>query len=66
MPNDRPGRLSRGQYAEIVAYLLQLNRLPPGDKALPSNDDALKRIRIETPPPPPPPTASPPSQGAPP
>jgi mono/diheme cytochrome c family protein len=49
MPNDRPGRLSRGQYAEIVAYLFQLNGLPAGRKALPNDDQGLLRIRIEAP-----------------
>lgn len=48
MPNDRPGKLGRGQYAEIVAYLLHLNGLPAGEKKLPSNEDGLKQIRIDT------------------
>lgn len=47
MPNDNPGRLSRGQYADIVAYLLQVNGLPAGERPLPSADERLKRIRIE-------------------
>lgn len=47
MPNDKPGKLSRGQYAEILAYLLKLNGLPSGEKQLPSDDDALKQITIE-------------------
>jgi hypothetical protein len=29
MPNDNPGKLSRDQYADIVAYLLQLTACPP-------------------------------------
>ena len=28
MPDDNPGKLSRRQYADIVAYLLQLNGMP--------------------------------------
>jgi mono/diheme cytochrome c family protein len=47
MPLDNPGRLNRGQYADLVAYLLQLSGMPAGDRPLPSNDDALKAIRIE-------------------
>ena len=47
MPNDNPGRLSRSEYAEIVAYLFKLNGFPPGEQALPNDDDGLKRIRIE-------------------
>jgi mono/diheme cytochrome c family protein len=48
MPIDNPGRLSREQYAEIVAYLFKLNRLPAGEKPLPSDDEGLKQVRIET------------------
>jgi mono/diheme cytochrome c family protein len=48
MPNDNPGRLSREQYADIVAYMFKLNRLPPGDTPLPSDDEGLKQVRIET------------------
>jgi mono/diheme cytochrome c family protein len=47
MPIDNPGRLSREQYADIVAYMFKLNRLPPGDKPLPSDDEGLKQVRIE-------------------
>ena len=47
MPNDNPGRLSRGQYVEIVAYLFKLNGLPAGERPLPSDEDKLKLIRIE-------------------
>lgn len=47
MPNDKPGKLSRGQYADILAYLLRLNGLPPGDQKLSDEDDALKQITIE-------------------
>ena len=47
MPVDNPGRLSREQYADILAYLFKLNRLPPGDRPLPADDEGLKHIRIE-------------------
>lgn len=47
MPIDNPGRLSREQYADIVAYLFKLNRLPAGDRPLPADDDGLKQVRIE-------------------
>jgi mono/diheme cytochrome c family protein len=52
MPNDSPGKLSRGQYADIVAYLLQLSGLPAGDRPLPTDTAALRRIRIDVEPPP--------------
>jgi mono/diheme cytochrome c family protein len=47
MPIDNPGRLSREQYADIVAYLFKLNRLPAGDRLLPADDEGLKQVRIE-------------------
>jgi mono/diheme cytochrome c family protein len=47
MPIDNPGRLSREQYADIVAYMFKLNRLPAGDRPLPADDEGLKQVRIE-------------------
>ena len=49
MPTDNPGRLSRGQYADILAYLFRLNGFPAGARELPNDDEGLKKIRIETP-----------------
>ena len=46
MPEADPGSLSRGEYAAIVAYLLQLNDYPAGDADLPSNGRALGRLEI--------------------
>jgi hypothetical protein len=31
---------------DVVTYLLGLNGFPRGDKALPPDEDALKRVRI--------------------
>jgi S-disulfanyl-L-cysteine oxidoreductase SoxD len=47
MPNDNPGRLSRQEYADIVAYMFKLNRFPPGERPLPTDDEGLKQVRIE-------------------
>ena len=44
MPEADPGSLSRGQYAAIVAYLLQLNDYPAGDVDLPTNGRALGQL----------------------
>ena len=46
MPEADPGSLSRGQYAAIVAYLLQLNDYPAGDAELPTNGRALGQLEI--------------------
>lgn len=50
MPFDSPGRLRREEYADVVAYLLKLNRLPPGERELPSEDAALRQVRVPAPP----------------
>jgi glycine/D-amino acid oxidase-like deaminating enzyme len=46
MPNDNPGKLSRVQYTDIVAYLLQLNGMPAGPQPLGSAARQLEKIRI--------------------
>ncbi|PYR48916.1 MAG: hypothetical protein DMF89_14240 [Acidobacteria bacterium] len=48
MPDDRPGRLSRGQYTDVVAYLLQQNGMPAGQRRLSTDPARLERIRIAT------------------
>jgi cytochrome c len=47
MPNDNPGALSKQQYIDVVAYLLELNEYPAGEGELEGNESALRRIRIE-------------------
>ncbi len=47
MPQDRPSSLKPRQYADFMAYLLQLNGFPAGAEDLPSDDSALAKIRIE-------------------
>lgn len=49
MPDDLPGSLPLGTYADIVAYILKLNRYPSGQRELPGDSDSLKLIRIEPP-----------------
>jgi S-disulfanyl-L-cysteine oxidoreductase SoxD len=46
MPNDDPGRLPREDYANIVAYLFKVNKMPSGRKPLPSDVAGLKQIVI--------------------
>ncbi len=36
MPEDAPGNLSENEILDIVAYVLQTNGFPAGDKAIPS------------------------------
>jgi hypothetical protein len=48
MPDNNPGRLSGRQYADIVAYLLQLNGMPTGPRSLSADPRQLEQIRIAT------------------
>jgi mono/diheme cytochrome c family protein len=50
MPFDNPGSLDRDEYAAIVAYLFELNGLPPGDSELPASSDSLRTLTIRFPP----------------
>jgi S-disulfanyl-L-cysteine oxidoreductase SoxD len=47
MPADRPGKLSKDDNAEILAYVLKFNKFPAGAKELPASADALSGIRFE-------------------
>jgi quinoprotein glucose dehydrogenase len=47
MPADRPGKLTREQDADILAYMLSMNQFPPGKSELERQTEALKQIRIE-------------------
>lgn len=49
MPYDAPGRLRPQQYADILAFLLEMNGYPAGAEALRAGA-GLERIRIDGPP----------------
>lgn len=42
MPDDNPGGLPAQTYADIVAFMLEMNEFPAGDAELPASIDALK------------------------
>jgi hypothetical protein len=46
MPYDSPGRISRQEYTDIVAYILRLNRAPTGEVELPSDAAAQAAIMM--------------------
>ncbi len=46
MPYDSPGRLSAQEYADVVAYMLELNGVPAGEAELPSDVDGLMQITV--------------------
>lgn len=47
MPEDQPGSLPPQQYADVIAYILQLNGLPPGEVELGAARESLERVVIE-------------------
>lgn len=48
MPKNDPGSLSPEDAADVVAYLLQINGMPPGKAEVYPDADSLERFRIET------------------
>lgn len=49
MPGDRPGALSRTENADILAYILSVNKFPAGTSKLSSEAEVLKQIQFEGP-----------------
>ena len=49
MPADNPGSLKRDQVADLVAFILNFNKYPLGQKDLPTDGEALKAIKITAP-----------------
>lgn len=47
MPQDDPSRLTRQQDADVLAYILRLNRFPSGKSELATQSEVLKQIKIE-------------------
>lgn len=47
MPKDDPGTLTAQQAADVVAYVLRVNRMPAGPGELSAASDTLGGIRIE-------------------
>jgi S-disulfanyl-L-cysteine oxidoreductase SoxD len=49
MPQDNPGSLGRAQTADVVAYLLSVNKAPAGQSELSGDTDVLGTIKIVAP-----------------
>jgi len=49
MPEDDPGSLKIEQYADVIAFLLKLNKFPAGQSDLPIDKDSLSEILMEKP-----------------
>jgi cytochrome c553 len=46
MPSDRPNSLSSQSYRDIVTFILQSNKFPPGEKELEADPETLQQILI--------------------
>ncbi len=46
MPPDRPNSLSLDTYRDLVAFLLQANKMPPGQRELDPTPENLEQIAI--------------------
>ncbi len=46
MPEDDPGSLSAQEYADVLAYILQLNDLPAGGVELPADPVLLEAVSL--------------------
>lgn len=44
MPEDNPGSLSRREYVDVLAYILELNGMPPGEQDLSTGASRLRQI----------------------
>lgn len=47
MPEDNPGSLKQNEYADILAYFLELNAFPAGDAELMPGAAPMATIKIE-------------------
>jgi mono/diheme cytochrome c family protein len=47
MPMNKPGKLSREVNADILSYILDVNKFPAGKTELSNNAEMLKQIRLE-------------------
>lgn len=47
MPQGAPGKLTKQQDADVLAYLLSFNKFPPGKTELQRQVEFLKQIRFE-------------------
>lgn len=47
MPNNAPGSLSKNQYADVVAFILKVNRYPAGAEDLVPKAAAMKAVTLQ-------------------
>ena len=49
MPSSAPGSLEPGQYADVFAYILSINKYPAGQTEAPKDPAALKTVKMAAP-----------------
>ena len=49
MPPDNPGSLAPEKYRDVIAFILQENRYPAGERELAADSAALRAIKITAP-----------------
>ena len=49
MPKTEPGSLTEDEYTLVLAYILRMNGMPAGRRALNPTDGSMARIRIDMP-----------------
>jgi mono/diheme cytochrome c family protein len=47
MPKNDPGSMTAKEYADVIAYLLRLNKMPAGRAELPADAKILRSIAID-------------------
>ena len=47
MPNNAPGSLSKAQYADVVAYILKINKYPAGEAELVPMPAVMKAVILQ-------------------
>ena len=47
MPANRPGKLTREQNSDVLAFLLSANQFPAGKSELEHQTETLKQIRLD-------------------
>ena len=49
MPSNAPGTLTPEQYADVMAFVLSVNKYPAGQTELPTTSAALKSVKMVEP-----------------
>ncbi len=50
MPDDKPGTLSREEYADALAYILKQNKIPAGSTKIAPDSAAMSAVKLDLPP----------------